>query len=111
MMRRSAEQMPSIEIVKKALAEAGLQNVTVEPYSVTPVLEDMFLYSGKHRPDLYLDSEFRAGISSFAKLSQESEIESGLSRLSHDITSGEIANVIRSADYDGGDYSFVLACR
>lgn len=111
MMKRSGNQMQGIEIIEDSLVAAGFQKITVEPYSVSPTLEDMFLYSGKHRPHFYLDPCFRAGISSFANLGDASEIEQGILRLSHDIASGEIARVIGAAEGEGGDYSFVLARR
>ncbi len=111
MMQRSAQQMPSFESVAAALREAGLQEIETEPYSVKPDLEDMFLYSGKHRPHLYLDPRFRAGISSFASLADDTEIESGLLCLADDIESGRIADVIGAAHHDDGDYLFISAER
>ncbi len=71
----------------------------------------MFLYSAKHRPELYLDARFRAGISSFAKLCPAEELKSGLAALSRDIDSGAIAGVIEAAEWDGGDYLFIRAGR
>jgi ubiquinone/menaquinone biosynthesis C-methylase UbiE len=111
MMRRSAGQMPRIERVERALSSERFRKITLESYSVTPDLEDKFLYSGKHRPELYLDPDFRAGISSFANLADPAEIESGLSRLSRDIATGVFAEVTDSAPHDGGDYLFLLAER
>ncbi len=111
MMRRSAEQMPSIERLERALLGERFRKITLEPYSVAQDLEDKFLYSGKHRPELYLNPDFRAGISSFANLADQAEIESGLSWLSRDIAAGVIAEVIDSAQHDGGDYLFLLAER
>lgn len=107
MMRRSADQMLDAETIETGLAGAGFSRVDFEPYSVAPDLEDSFLYSGKHRPERYLDPEFRAGISSFANLCAADELANGLARLSDDIASGAIAE----AEYAGGDYLFARARR
>ena len=40
-------------------------------------LEDLFLYGGKWKPEIYLEPEVRAGISTFALHSLPSELEEG----------------------------------
>lgn len=111
MVARSARQMPALDRVTEALKAAGFPKLVFEPYSVSATLQDMFLYSAKHRPRLYLDAGFRAGISSFAKLCPPGELKSGLAALSRDIGNGAIAGVIEAADSDGGDYLFIRASR
>ena len=68
-MARSTEQMPSMAVVLRTLGEAGFTVDTVEPYGVRPDLQDLFLYAGKHRPELYLSETMRRGISTFSTLS------------------------------------------
>ncbi len=60
-------------------------------------LQDLFLQSRKYRPELYLDPIVRARISSFAKLCESEELNSGLEKLERDIESAL------------GDYLFVVA--
>ena len=85
--------------------------VTTEPYTVRPDLQDLFLYSGKHRPTLYLDPVVRASISSFVDLAREGEIAEGCERLARDIETKHIGRVIAEAEHEGGDYLFLVAER
>jgi ubiquinone/menaquinone biosynthesis C-methylase UbiE len=94
-----------------ALAAAGFSIRTIEPYEVADDLKDWFLCSGKHKPELYLDPQVRAGISAFACAKDQGEIGRGLERLGEDIRSGRIAKVIRQYAWEGGDYTFTVAVK
>jgi hypothetical protein len=109
MMNRSIDRMPSESKIRSALSRAGFGSVTVTPFFVTDELEDLFLYSGKHRPDLYLDPEIRANISSFANLTPSVELHAGLARLSADLQSGEFASVKAHYATEVGDYVYITA--
>lgn len=106
---KSAEQLPSLEALEEALGAAGFQSVTTEDYCVREDLQDSFLYSGKHRPAMYLETTVRSGISTFAMLASETEIEEGCRKLESDIQTGRIARVVRKYEHDAGDYKFVVA--
>ena len=93
------------------LGSAGFRIECEEKYDVTPELKDLFLYCGKHRPELYLDPRIRSGISSFADAPDQEEITRGVQRIADDIKSGRIDEVIRRFAYDGGDYMFTVAER
>ncbi len=110
-MARSTEQMPSIEAVLGALGEAGFTVDTVEPYDVRPDLQDLFLYAGKHRPELYLSETVRRGISTFSSLIDQAELEEGCARLQRDIESGAIKQVAEKYRNHGGDYAFIVAIK
>ncbi|MCB1024393.1 MAG: methyltransferase domain-containing protein [Acidobacteria bacterium] len=107
-IRRSAEQMPKRETILECLDNAGFTKIETENYSVKEDLEDFFLYNGKFRPELYLDPQIRANISTFSLLANEDEIRSGCQKLASDIETGKIKDVIlrhRGSD----DYLFVVA--
>lgn len=108
-MLRSIEQMPSLDFLRRALENAGFRFLSYEPWAVPHDLEDTFLYSGKHRPDLYLDAKVRQSISTFANLAETTEITTGLERLRRDIASGRIGQAIAAYENDGGDYGFAVA--
>lgn len=108
-IRRSVRQLPGEDAVLGGLREAGFGRIAVEPYHVRPDLEDLFLYAGKHRPELYLDPAVRAGISTFAALADAAEVRDGCARLEADIRSGRIVEVIAASDHPEGDYAFVVA--
>jgi ubiquinone/menaquinone biosynthesis C-methylase UbiE len=109
MLARSIAQMPSAEALERTLRQAGLRLVRVEPWLVPPDPVDLFLYGGKHRPELYLHPAVRRGISSFALLADAGEVEAGLARLAADRASGRLAEIRARATSPRGDYAFVVA--
>lgn len=109
MMTRSIENMPSESQIRAALSRSGFKSVTVTPFFVTNELEDLFLYSGKHRPHLYLDPAIRANISSFANLTSTAELQDGITRLTADLQNGEFGSVKARYATELGDYAYVTA--
>jgi SAM-dependent methyltransferase len=105
----SIEQMPDLEPVIHSLQEVGFQLLYTEPYEVTNELQDFFFYSGKHRPEIYLDPRIRGGLSTFASLAEPDEVDSGCRRLALDIQSGKIEDIMRSYSHNQGDYLFIVA--
>ena len=108
MMEKSIVQMPSWESLEQAISKSGLHIQLKEKYSVRPDLQDHFLYSGKHRPELYLNSTIRHGISSFADLAVASEVSAGLAKLKLDIANARIREIMRDYENENGDYLFVV---
>jgi ubiquinone/menaquinone biosynthesis C-methylase UbiE len=109
MMRASTAKMPDIEEVSLALKTAGFEDIVTEIYEVKTDLQDWFLYCGKHRPEMYLNPDIRKGSSGFAIFANRGEVEKGLERLSVDIESGMIKEIIESYRNDNGDYLFIAA--
>lgn len=109
MIERSARMMPSEAALRAALTEAGFVSVRVEPFHVSRDLQDLFLYAGKDRPELYLDPAVRANISSFRTLCDESERANGLGALASDLRTGAFEAVARRYASTLGDYAFVIA--
>ncbi|MGH7263307.1 MAG: hypothetical protein ACREMB_00435, partial [Candidatus Rokuibacteriota bacterium] len=70
---------------------------------------DLFLYSGKERPALYLDPGVRRGISTFTQDAEARELRAGLSRLAADLASGRVREVRARHASGRGDYAFVVA--
>jgi ubiquinone/menaquinone biosynthesis C-methylase UbiE len=110
-IERATLQMPPIEQSLRQLAAAGFGRVRLEPWAVTPELQDLFLYAAKYRPELYLEPRVRAGISTFANLADAAEIEQGCAQLAADLASGRFAEVLTASEHDGGDYLFLIAER
>ncbi|MDB4919808.1 class I SAM-dependent methyltransferase [Mucilaginibacter sp.] len=111
MLSSAIAQMPSFDLINDALTKAGFEIATTEKYFVKDDLQDNFLYTGKHRPALYLNEEIRKGISSFAALSNATEVEAGLSKLHADLESGQFINIKKTYENDLGDYLFIVAER
>lgn len=108
MMKKSMIQMPSWESLEQGISRAGLHILHKEKYFVRPDLQDYFLYSGKSRPELYLDKTIRQGISSFADLAIAKEISSGLSRLQLDLRNNKLEEIIKGYENEDGDYLFMV---
>jgi ubiquinone/menaquinone biosynthesis C-methylase UbiE len=109
MMRRSVEITPSEAAIRSALDVAGFASTEVLPFFVTGELCDLFLYSGKDRPQLYLRNDVRANITSFAHLCPPDELARGLAQLSADIRSGTFGDIRARYRDDAGDYAYVVA--
>lgn len=108
MMAHSAQQMPGLQAIGHASGRAGLNLVSQLDYQVSPTLEDFFLYSGKHRPEMYLQASVRAGISSFRELCDIDELTSGLEKLEKHLASGDFHRLNLSKESGGGDYLFLV---
>lgn len=98
----------SFNDIKNLLEQAGFNTVKSSRFFVTNKLEDMFLHSGKYRPELYLNPQVREGISSFHISADQSELEKGLNSLEIDIKSGKIKKIIENFESDSGDYLFII---
>jgi ubiquinone/menaquinone biosynthesis C-methylase UbiE len=109
MMRRSAEKMPSKLRVISELKSVGFEIETIVPFDVTNELQDLFLYSGKDRPEIYFDPEVRANTSSFALLCPPEELRAGLIALRADLDSGRFQEIAKSYATTAGDYAYVVA--
>lgn len=107
MMDRSIEQMPSRLRLQEAFKDAGMRIGAEEKYFVRPDLQDWFLYSGKFNPMVYMDSQRRAGISSFRKMCPPRELTKGLNQLEADIKSGRWHNLQKEYENRLGDYLFI----
>ena len=110
-MERSTNQMPSAVSVIRALSEADFALTHIERYYVRPDLQDLFLYAGKHHPEVYLSATIRQGISTFSTLIDQAELEEGCARLQWDIESGSFRQVAEKYRNNGGDYAFFVASR
>jgi ubiquinone/menaquinone biosynthesis C-methylase UbiE len=109
MMQRSAEKMPTKQLVVSELQAIGFKIETIVPFDVTNELKDLFLYSGKDRPEIYFDPEVRANISSFALLCPPEELRAGLIALRADLDSGRFQEIAKSYATTAGDYAYVVA--
>jgi hypothetical protein len=108
MLRHSIDQMPSFESITSAARKAGFTITATEKYFIQKDLKDLFLYSGKQRPEIYFNPLIRKGISSFAALSAKDEINRGLRQLQKDIDTKEFEAVKSKFESDTGDYLFII---
>jgi ubiquinone/menaquinone biosynthesis C-methylase UbiE len=106
-MQQSIVQMPTLSHTLNCLQKGGFSVDKCEPYFVSPYLQDFFLYSGKNRPEMYLDERVRRGSSTFASLANPNEVAKGCAKLADDIASGHFNEVYKQYDDRNGDYLFV----
>jgi len=107
MMLKSCQQMPSIEDIEESLLDIDLEIENILPFFINNSLQDLFLYSGKQRPEMYLSQVVRAGISSFSSFCVEDELTKGIKKLTAAIKSRNIVDVINKYN-NSGDYCFIL---
>jgi ubiquinone/menaquinone biosynthesis C-methylase UbiE len=85
--------------------------VNIMPFLLPHDLSDSFAAVGWRRPELYLNSQIRNGISSFAKL-DSAELDWGLAHLQEDLNSGtweqEYGKLQQQNQYDAG-YRFIYS--
>ncbi|SDB83182.1 class I SAM-dependent methyltransferase [Shouchella lonarensis] len=108
-LEKSITQMPSIETVNEALKQAGFTLIGVESFLLDPHIQDLFLYSGKFAPELYLDERIRSGMSTFAHLASVEEVRAGCAKLKLDIETNKIKDVLERYHSRFGDYMYVVA--
>jgi ubiquinone/menaquinone biosynthesis C-methylase UbiE len=102
---------PPLGEVASLLQTATRRDVEVVPFPLPPDLTDLFLASGWRRPEIYLDPDVQAGISSFA-LGDPSIISAGLERLREDLDSGDWDvkyGTVRQRDTFDAGYRFLRA--
>jgi ubiquinone/menaquinone biosynthesis C-methylase UbiE len=110
-LKRAFDQQPSDDEIQAAVDKARLRLVEKEPWCVPTDPIDLFLYSGKHNPSIYLDEHVREGISTFASLADPDEVSRGLARLQADIDTGDISQVMVRYASKLGDYRFLVVER
>ena len=111
MLADSILQMPEEGVIMAALESSGLKFKDKARYFVKDNLQDLFLYSGKNRPHLYLNETVRNGISSFSDLAVADEVKIGLEKLEADLQNGEWQKVIQDYKNEAGDYCFYTATK
>ncbi|NJL09273.1 MAG: class I SAM-dependent methyltransferase [Calothrix sp. SM1_7_51] len=94
------------------IIEANTQRIVdITNFNLPHDLTDMFAAAGWRRPEIYLNSEVRAGISALA-LADKKEVEKGVIRLQEDLESGrwdeKYGNIRHLSELDAG-YRFIRA--
>jgi ubiquinone/menaquinone biosynthesis C-methylase UbiE len=108
MLGNSARRMPSVGSLMTAGRQAGFTLEKTEKYFVPPNVQDRFLYSGKHKPEIYFNEKIRKGMSSFSQLASEEEVAEGLKKLKQDLDNWEFELVKQRYVNDSGDYLFLV---
>lgn len=101
---------PPINQFRNLIERVTKSTVKIINFSLPEDLEDGFFFSGWKRPELYLNKEYCAGISSLAKLPEE-ELSKYINILKWDLESGKweakYGQLLKTDFYDCG-YRFVV---
>jgi hypothetical protein len=111
MIERCMGQIPTLTSMHTLFSQAGFTLSETENYFVLPGLQDHFMYSNKHKPEMYLRPEVRANISGFSAFAEASEVAAGIAQLELDIASGTINGIMKSYENSLGDYLFLVATK
>ena len=106
MIARDADILPSLSVMDAAAETAGLERHDCTAFHITETTQDRFFYSGRLRPEIYLDAQIRANMSPFRHI-EDMELTRGLTDLKADIDSGKVAKKIAAATGNDGDYCVV----
>ena len=109
MMKIGIDQLPSLDAISNSLYQSGMKVFGMERYFISPFLTDLIFYSGKRKPEMYLDDQFRSSVSPFSFLAIQEEVDAGLKELKADISSGIIKEIIENYENDLGDHLFIIA--
>lgn len=111
LMEKSDKPMKNFDELSSLLTQAGFSTVRFEPFFVTHELQDLFLGSGKYKPEIYLNPTVRDNISSFRLFAHSEEITTGLAKLEDDIKTGKIKKIIADSENSLGDCLWVVASK
>ena len=101
--------LPTEELITEHLQSAGFSTVHFERFFVSNDTKDLYLYTGKYRPEIYFDPVVRAGMTPFNKPEYAQEIAEGLAQLDADMRSGMINEIIAAHESDLGENVFIVA--
>ncbi len=108
-LEKDREWFPQMDAFKKYATETLAKNIEIHPFPLPSDLIDHFAAAGWARPEIYLDNDYRSGISSFASV-DKSVIEEGLQKLEGDLESGrwdnKFGNLRNQSSFDTG-YRFI----
>ena len=107
---KSKIRTPDITLIEKLMKNIGFNYIGVEIFNIPDDFSDGFLGSHKKNPSMYLDPNFRKGMSIFWEIT-EKEIREGCRRLEEDILSGKFNDVISQFENDiknVGEYLFII---
>lgn len=101
------------EEIYAALAQHGFNQIEISTHKVNPIDEpvDICTYACKYRPHLFLDPKIRMGTSPLQIPEYHQEIEEGCKKLSKDIETGKIWEVIGQYEHDLGEGVVISAMR
>ena len=80
--------LPPLAELAKWIEEDAMRHVEVVPFLLPADLTDLFMLAAWQRPQLYLDPQVRAGISSFA-LAETMDVSVGVEHLRVDLENGQ----------------------
>jgi ubiquinone/menaquinone biosynthesis C-methylase UbiE len=106
---KGQEMLPDEKQVTTALLESGFTSVEIEKFFVKESTQDLYLHTGKYKPNIYLNQTVRDGMTPFNMPIFSEEIKSGLIKLEQDIISGKVNNIIDDYEQHLGENVFIIA--
>jgi ubiquinone/menaquinone biosynthesis C-methylase UbiE len=78
---------PDTQAIAQKITQITAKQVEIIPFLLPTDLKDLFAAAGWHQPEIYLDSQVRQGISTFAKIPTD-QLEPGINRLAEELDNG-----------------------
>ena len=102
---------PEPKAIASLITQITQQPVKIIPFLLPKDLSDRFAAAGWCQPEIYLQPEVRAGISSFSKMPVD-ELQAGIAQLQADLNSGiwlqKYGYLQQQPEYDAGYRIFVV---
>ncbi len=96
---------PGTQQIAQIISQTSQKETAITPFLLPTDLSDLFAASGWCRPEIYLNTKVRQGISSFAKMSVN-DLNKGLKRLEMDLNNGswlkKYGHLLKQKSYDAG---------
>lgn len=86
-LEKDREWFPQMDAYMECATKTLAKNIEIHPFPLPSDLIDHFAAAGWARPEIYLDNDYRSGISSFASVDKK-VVENGLRKLEEDLASG-----------------------
>ena len=99
------DTFPSTIKIARILSQITQKEVKIIPFLLPPNLKDLFAAAGWRKPEMYLNSEIRNGISTFNKM-PEKNLKAGISKLATELDNGvwqqKYGDLLRQDYFDAG---------
>ena len=106
---KGKDVLPDENSIITTLKNAGFAKITIEPFFVKPSTKDLYLHTGKYKPEIYLDPIVRDGMTPFNMPIFETQTNKGLIELKTDIDNGTVFEIIAKYEKNIGENVFIVA--
>lgn len=106
---KGKDVLPDENEILNKLNENGFTKSKIEIFFVKESTKDLYLHTGKYKPEIYLNQLVRDGMTPFNMPIFAEETKKGLIRLEEDIKNGKVKDIIERYEKNIGENIFIIA--